>query len=171
MHEADDANLQALKEVLARSRGLEHAPEHLIQKAMDAFDVSRRPAASRAGAPSPLQRLLAVLTFDEIGAALSPVRASGPSARRLVFSADDIDVALSVAPGAARGTWRIDGQCLGDEGPGDVQLTCSDQRLDEPWSAQAEFSLEPVPPGECRLVLRTERWEITLPPFELPPPG
>ena len=47
MHDSDDAHLQALKEVLARSRGLEHAPEHLIQKAMEAFDVSRRPAAFR----------------------------------------------------------------------------------------------------------------------------
>jgi hypothetical protein len=171
MHEADDAHLQALKEVLARSRELEHAPEHLIQKAMDAFDVSRRPAASPAGSPSALQRLLAVLTFDEIGSALSPVRASGPPTRRLVFSAGDIDVALSVTLGAMRGTWRIDGQCLGDDGPGEVQMICGDQRLQAPWSAQAEFSLEPVPPGDCRLVLRTARWEINLPPFELPPPG
>jgi hypothetical protein len=169
MHESDDADLQAVKDLLARSRGLEHAPERMIQQALDAFDASRRPAAKRQAGASPLQRLLAVLAFDELGAALSPVRGAGAPARRLVFSAGEIDVALSVAPGARRGTWRIDGQCLGDEEPGKVQLSCGEQHLEVPWYTQGEFSLEPVPAGECRLVLRCASWEITLPPFELPP--
>lgn len=168
MPEADDADLEPVKELLARSRGLEHAPEHLVQKAMHAFDGTHRTVVARAAAPSTLHRLLAVLTFDELGATLSPVRGSGAPARRLVFNAGEVDVALSVAHGTQRGTWRIDGQCLGDEEPGSVQLTSGEQHLDVPWNAHGEFVLEPVPAGVCRLVLRSARWEATLPSFELP---
>jgi hypothetical protein len=171
MHDSDDAELQALKRLLDRSRNLEHAPEHLLEKVFDAFQVPRRTADSREPPMSPLQRWLAVLSFDDMGIALSPVRAAGPVARRLVFNAGDLDVALSVTPGSQRDSWRIDGQCLGDDGPGNVQLSCGDQRVEVASSAQWEFSFEPVPAGSCRLVLRTDRWEITLPPFELPPNG
>lgn len=166
MHEPDDAGLQALKILLARSRGLEHAPERLLEQVIDAFDVPRRSATA-----SPLQRLLAVLSFDEVGGSLSPVRASGPVTRRLIFNAGEIDVSLAVTPGSRRGSWRVEGQCLGDEGPGSVALRCAGQHIDAPWSPQCEFEFDPVPPGRCELVLRTPRWEITLPPFELPPSG
>jgi hypothetical protein len=171
MHESDDAELQALKKLLARSRGLEHAPERLLETVFDAFQAPRRTAESQEPPASLLQRWLAVLSFDDMGTALSPVRAAGPVARRLVFNAGDLDVALSVTPGRQRGSWRIDGQCLGDDGPGHVQLSCGDQRIEAASSPHWEFSLEPVPAGSCQLVLRTDRWEITLPPFELPPNG
>jgi hypothetical protein len=169
MQETDEAELQPLKDLLARSRGLEHAPESLVQKALDAFDDARRPASARQAPPSALRRLLAVLAFDELGTALSPVRGAGTPARRLVFSAGEVDVALSVMPGAERGTWRIDGQCFGDDEPGAVQLTSGEKRLEVPWNTLGEFGLEPVPAGECRLVLRSANWEVTLPPFEIPP--
>jgi hypothetical protein len=168
MHEPDDTDLQALKKLLTRSRGLEHAPEGLLEKVFDALQAPRRTAESPEPPVSPLRRWLAVLSFDDMGAALSPVRAAGPVARRLVFNAGDLDVALSVTPGRQRGSWRIDGQCLGDDGPGEVRLRCGDQRIEAASSLHWEFSLEPVPAGACELVLRTDRWEITLPPFELP---
>lgn len=166
MHEPDDAGLQSLKALLARSRGLEHAPESLLEQVIDAFDVPRHSAPG-----SPLQRLLAVLSFDEIGGTLSPVRASGPATRRLIFNAGEIDVSLAVTPGSRRGSWRIEGQCLGDDGPGSVSLRCAGQHIEATWSPQCEFDLDLVPPGRCELVLRTARREITLPIFELPPLG
>lgn len=171
MHESDDAELQALKGLLARSRGLEHAPERLLEKVFDAFQAPRRTAESNDPPASPLRRWLAALSFDDMGTALSPVRAASPVARRLVFNAGDLDVALSVTPGRQRGSWRIDGQCLGDDGPGKVRMSCGDQRIEVVSSPQWEFSLEPVPAGTCQLVLLTDRWEITLPTFELPPNG
>jgi hypothetical protein len=166
MHEPDDAGLQALKALLARSRGLEHAPEQLLEQVIDAFDVPRRSPIT-----PPLRRLLAALSFDELGSALSPVRASRPATRRLIFNAGEIDVSLAITPGSRRGSWRIEGQCLGDDGPGHVALSCADQHIEAEWSPQCEFDLDPVPPGQCELVLRTLHWAMTLPSFELPPPG
>lgn len=163
-HDPDDAELAR---TLRASRGLEEAPEVLIQRAIGAW---RPRAAAAPGAPGLLRRLAATLRFDSLAtpAPALGLRAGADRMRQLLFSTEARDVDLRLEPESG-GRWRISGQVLGPDEQGSAALL---PELGEPqqvsWNELAEFGFEPVAGARCRLLLRGADWELEL-PIELTP--
>jgi hypothetical protein len=155
---------------LRESRHLQDAPEHVIQRALAAWQP-RHPVAS---APGLVERLRALLTFDS-GAALPlafGMRSTGGTTRQLLFSAGEHDVDLRVSPaGSGHGDhWLLSGQVLGPEASGAVALTdalgqaVAEARLDE----LGEFRLPAVAPGQYNVTLNLGVQQIELPSILVP---
>jgi hypothetical protein len=155
---------------LQRSRQLEDAPEHVILRAIAAWQPRRQTTA----APSLLQRILAVLTFDS-GAA-SPLafgaRSAGGAARQMLFSAEAHDVDLRIAPAreTAADQWLLSGQLLGPDGLALVALTDAHGRLigESALDEFGGFRLPAVAAGRYTVTLRLDGAEIELPPIDVP---
>lgn len=160
----------ALADALVRSRLLQDAPEAVIQRAIDLFATRARPVAAAAPAPaSALRRLVAVLGFDS--AALTPqaagLRSTASAVRQMLFSADGRDVDLRIAPGT--GGWQVSGQVLGPDAAGFVEVSCGEHfHAVQAWNDLAEFRIDGVPAGRCRIVLRSGDWEMALPELTIP---
>lgn len=160
--EPDDA---ALERQLRDSRGLEAAPEHVIQRAFTIWQPRPAPA------PSLLQRLAAVLSFDSGWSALpaAGVRSATPRQRQLVFTVGSHDIDLRIRPQGAG--FLLSGQVLGPDARGELSLVVGDahhQRV--ALDAMAEFRFEPAPAGEGHLVLHLPGAEFALPPVSLAAP-
>jgi hypothetical protein len=156
-----------LERLLRGSRGLDEAPEHLIQRAIGLWQprAMARPAAP-AGA---LRRLVAALAFDSAASAPAALglRSGALATRQLLFTAEghDVDLRLEPLPG---GLWKVSGQVLGPDGSGSALLRPSGAPAQQvAWSPLAEFSFDPVAAGACQLLLRSEAWEIDIPDVPL----
>lgn len=155
-HDPDDAELAG---TLRASRGLEDAPEALIQRAI----ASWRPRA--AAAPGLLRRLVATLRFDSLAqpAPALGLRSGPDRMRQLLFATEARDVDLRLEPESG-GRWRLSGQVLGPDEQGSAALL---PEVGEPqqvaWNELAEFGFEPVAGAGCRLLLRGADWELELP--------
>ncbi len=154
--ELDD---DAIAQRLQKSRRLEDAPEHVIQRVLDLWQKPRRAEAGG----GLMRRIRAVLSFDS-GAA-SPVafgmRSSGGTTRQMLFSAEGHDVDLRISPAASDNNdpthagWQLSGQVLGPDCSGIVVLTNTDD------GAMGESSLDEL--GEFRLpVIRSGSYSLTL---------
>jgi hypothetical protein len=169
----DDAGMAR---ALRAGRDLESPPPAVLQRAMDLWRP-RGAAAVADAAGRLLRRLTGVLRHDS--GALPPLalglRAGQGGTRQLLFSAGGHDVDLRVRPeaGAQPPRWCIAGQLLGPVSLGRVALRCGDWSAETAWNALCEFRFDGVPPGDCRLVLLGDDWEMTLGPVDLPaaPPG
>lgn len=154
-----------LERTLRESRGLEDAPEALIQRAIGVWHPRTAPAAGGV-----LQRWRAVLRLDSAatGNVALGLRTSGTaSTRQLLFSAEGRDIDLRLEPLPDR-HWRISGQVLGPDAAGLAELRCGDAEAQQvAWNELAEFEFAPVAGGACTLVLRSGGWQIDIPPFEL----
>lgn len=169
MNESEPFDDAALERCARESRQLLDAPEPLIQRAIQLWN---RPARQPAG-PGTVRRVLAAaLAFDSFSpeTALAAVRASGSDLRQLLFEigSHDVDVRIRRSGGMASGGWSVTGQLLGPEVSGRIFLQCGGFESSLAWSAQGEFQFEPVPGGECRIMLETDEWTVDLPVFELP---
>jgi hypothetical protein len=160
----------AIERCLHLSRQLEDAPEHVIQRALAAWQPRRRTAA----APGPFERVLALLTFDS-GTA-SPLafgmRSSGGAARQMMFSAGahDVDLRVSPAGGAQADHWLLSGQMLGPEARGAVALidALGNAVVETQLDVLGEFRLPAIAPGQYSVTLRLGQREIVLPSIFLP---
>lgn len=169
----DDARLEAL---LRESRRLHDAPEAVIQRAIDiaaaAVSMPRpAPASTPAAAGRAMRRLVAVLGFDSAGqpAMAAGMRSGGDGLRQLLYSTDGRDVDLRVGRASDGHHWQLSGQVLGPDTLGTVRLHCGDLARELPWSEWGEFQFDDVPAGEVVLTLRSDDWELELPPLSLPP--
>jgi hypothetical protein len=155
---------------LRSARQLEHAPEHVIQRALAQWQA--RPQAQ--DAPGLLQRVRAALSFDSAG--VSPLafgaRTVGGTTRQLLFSAagHDIDLRISAASNDPAGPWSLMGQVLGPQAQGMVALIDTQGRSlgESALSELGEFRLPAVAPGRYIVRLRIGQREIELPEVELP---
>lgn len=158
-HDPDDAELAG---TLRASRGLEDAPETLIQRAIHAW---RPRAAAAPAAPGPLRRLGATLRFDSLAtpAPALGLRAGPDRMRQLLFATEARDVDLRLEPESG-GRWRLSGQVLGPDEQGSAALLPEQGEPQQvAWNELAEFAFEPVAGAGCRLLLRGADWELELP--------
>lgn len=155
-HDPDDTEFVR---TLRDSRGLEDAPEALIQCAIGAWRTRAE------AAPGLLRRLAATLRFDSLAtpAPALGLRAGAERMRQLLFATEARDVDLRLEPESG-GRWRVSGQVLGPDEQGTAALL---PEFGEPqlvaWNELAEFSFEPVAGAHCRLLLRGADWELELP--------
>jgi hypothetical protein len=167
--EPDDA---VLEQGLRGSRGLEDAPEHLIQRTLASLQTLQR---RRATPPGLLQRVLAVLVFDSAHVAghAFGVRSAAAGLRQLVYSADgigiDIDLRLAAAAG---GAVQLSGQVLGTDATLQLRLAADGQPAHEQaLDSAGQFTLPPLPAGRYTLQLQLAGTEIELPALDLGAPG
>lgn len=158
-----DADLERL---LRDSRDLQDPPAHVLHRAIGLWD---RPAA----APTLLQRLTAILSFDSAGAdpLAFGLRSAGNLSRQMLYSCEgrDIDIRVS-GPRDEDGGWDVRGQLLGPDAGGEVELMGEEE--DAPRRAGlnelTEFHFAAVPGGRYRLTLILPGAVIHLPEFSLP---
>lgn len=131
------------------------APPTVIARAVSLF-------RSRAISPAPslLQRLVAVLSFESTP--LTPalgMRSEGSTERQMIYTADAYDVDLRLTP--VTSGWMVAGQILGggDE-TGQATLTGEGTTLHAPIFDQASFSFPVAPAGHYALTLTLSADEV-----------
>jgi hypothetical protein len=124
--------------------------------------------------PGLLKRLVATLTFDGGLRPAVGVRSAGTQGarRQLVYSADDLDVALNFLPRASDKNFDLDGQVLPrdevDLGSFSVQLLQSETELGITATDDlGAFAFESIPSGVYEIILSTDRVEVSVAPVEL----
>jgi hypothetical protein len=151
-------------------RELHDAPEWLIGTAVALW---RAPAPA---APSALQRIAAVLRFDNWAATPAPaLRSAGLPPRQLLFGAGGRDIDLRIVP-VAPARFEVSGQVLGPGERGEVRLARAADGGDARRVALDEFGgfeLGAVPAGRWRLQLQLDAETIDLPDLDIggPDPG
>jgi hypothetical protein len=124
--------------------------------------------------PGLLKRVVATLTFDGGLRPAVGARAAGTQGarRQLIYSADTLDVALTLLPRARDKNFDLDGQVLPHD---DVELgSFSVQLLQNETESGitatddlGAFAFESVPSGVYKLILSTDRVEVSIAPVEL----
>jgi hypothetical protein len=124
--------------------------------------------------PGLLKRVVATLTFDGGLRPAVGVRSAGAQGarRQLVYSVDDLDVALNFLPRARDKNFDLDGQVLPRDdvelGSFSVQLLQSETELGITATDDlGAFAFESIPSGVYEIILSTDRVEVTIAPVEL----
>jgi hypothetical protein len=124
--------------------------------------------------PGLLNRVVATLTFDGGLRPAVGVRSAGTQGarRQLVYSADDLDVALNFLPRARDKNFDLDGQVLPRDdvelGSFSVQLLQSESELGITATDDlGAFAFESIPSGVYEIILSTDRVEVSIAPVEL----
>jgi hypothetical protein len=124
--------------------------------------------------PPGLLKRVATLTFDGGLRPAVGVRSAGTQGarRQLVYSADDLDVALNFLPRARDKNFDIDGQILPRDdvelGAFSVQLLHSETEFGITATDDlGAFAFESIPSGVYEIILSTERVEVSIAPVEL----
>jgi hypothetical protein len=124
--------------------------------------------------PGLLKRVVATLTFDGGLRPAVGVRSAGTQGarRQLVYSVDDLDVALNFLPRARDKNFDLDGQVLPRDdvelGSFSVQLLQSESELGITATDDlGTFAFESIPSGVYEIILSTDRVEVSIAPVEL----
>ena len=149
-----------------RNHELVTPPQQVTRQALQIFSPKAKPlsesvAALRAG----LQSLVAVLRFDS---GLTPAYGmrSGPAqARQLFYTVNEFDIDLRLAPRA--GEWAVEGQLLGGNTEGTVELASAGRRYDGDVNELGEFAFAGVRPDSYRLRITLPGLEISIPQLVL----
>jgi hypothetical protein len=125
-------------------------------------------------APGLLERVVATLTFDGGLRPAVGARAAGTQGarRQLVYSAEALDVALNFLPRVRDKNFDLDGQVLPHD---DVELESFSVQLLQNATEfgitatddLGAFAFESVPSGVYKLILSTDRVEVSIAPVEL----
>jgi hypothetical protein len=124
--------------------------------------------------PGFLKRVVATLTFDDSLRPAVGVRSAGAqeARRQLVYSADALHVALNFLPRARDKRFDLNGQVLSHNdaelGAFSVQLLQSETELSiTATDYLGSFTIESIPPGVYKIILSSERVEVSIPPVDL----
>ena len=125
--------------------------------------------------PGLLKRVVATLTFDGGLRPAVGLRSAGTQGarRQLVYSADDLDVALNFLPRARDKNIDLDGQVLprddvSELGSFSVQLLQGETELGITVTDDlGAFAFESTPSGVYEIILSTDRVEVAIAPVEL----
>ena len=124
--------------------------------------------------PGLLKRVVATLTLDGGLRPAVGVRSAGAQGarRQLVYSADDLDVALNFLPRARNKNFDLDGQVLPRDdvelGSFSVQLLQRETELGIIATDDlGAFAFESIPSGVYEIIISTDRVEVSIAPVEL----
>jgi anti-sigma factor RsiW len=158
------AELRALEDLitLMRSDNSVAAPEHVIARAVR---LMRAPGS--APTTNVLQRIVAILRGDSRQLPITAGLRSGQAVRSLTYSAAAWDLDLQLTPQAGR--WQLQGQLLGPELAGLIELDGNVGSFTAAINELGEFSLPAVEAGVYTLRIRLDVHEIIVAPLELEP--
>ena len=124
--------------------------------------------------PGLLKRVVATLTFDGGLRPAVGVRSAGTQGarRQLVYSVDDLDVALNFLPRARDKNFDLDGQILPRDdvelGSFSVQLLQGGTELGITATDDlGAFAFEFIPSGVYEIIISADRVEVSIAPVEL----
>lgn len=159
---------EALARLTVRSvQALPDAPEWLVESAIAMW---RAPAAAPLAATGLGRRIAAVLGFDSWAATPTlALRSASPGQRQWLFSADERDIDLRVAPAAGSANlFILSGQLLG---PGDDLVVSVVQggagEVVATPDSFGEFRLGPLGAGRYSLTLQVAGDRIELPEIDV----
>ncbi|MCB0061444.1 MAG: hypothetical protein KDE19_05000 [Caldilineaceae bacterium] len=150
--------LRALKRV-GREVALDEPPRELRSALRTTFADYASRMAERASAPSLVERLVAVLSFDSgLQPGLAGARGPAEATRQLVYSADAADITLTIQQGTAG--LQIHGQLLpiADVAPEEfqVQLQQKDEIVQQAAVDPAgQFVFSAIEPNTYQLLFQT----------------
>jgi len=157
-----DARLSQLRLIIEmmRTHKVVDVPQHLDEFAIRLF------RSHIARPPSLLRRVRAALSFDSLR--MSPafgLRAAQSTTRQLIFSTEDHDLDLCIAPSGE--SWILSGQVLGPAEKGAIELRGDFCTLQADLNDTREFSLPAAPAGNYELILRLRDIEVVIPNLRL----
>lgn len=163
-HLTDDEFSQRVQQAV---QALPDAPAAWQQTAM-ALWPAKGTLARLAETAQALGRLVqATLSFDSWA---SPglahgMRGSHGPVRHLLYSAEGRDIDLRIAATAEH--YTVNGQVLGPDEAGQVELTADGTSHVTALDELGEFHLDDLPPGRYTLILHTGSASIQVPPIEI----
>ena len=165
----EDDWLELVREALA----IGDAPPRTVDRALELW----RTHGPRPRGPEALRRWVAVLSADSWAMPQQALglRAVPSEVRHMLFTADDRDVDVRIAPQADG--FALSGQHLGPDAGGHVELswvaggTPVMSPLDTTLNDMGEFRFDGVAPGTYLLTVRIGSDEIVLPPFDVGSPA
>jgi hypothetical protein len=165
----EDDWLDLVREALA----IGEAPPQALHHALELWRT-HGPRRREEGA---LRRWVAVLSADSWAMPQQALglRAAPSDVRHMLFTADDRDVDIRIAPQAEG--FALSGQHLGPDAGGHVELswvaggTPATSPLDSALDDMGEFRFDGVAPGTYLLTVRIGGDEIVLPPFDVGSPA
>jgi hypothetical protein len=157
--------LSSIERLLSTLRDdeLRAPPAYVTQRALQVFREVEQPAGAFA---SGLRSLLALLRFDS---GLTPAYGmrSGPGQdRQMFFTVDEFDIDLRLE--ADMGFWRLEGQLLGGDAGGTVELAGAEHRYTGMLNELGEFVFLGVRPDSYRLQIALPGVAISVPELVLP---
>ncbi len=157
-----DAQLTQLQRIIEmmRTHKVVDVPQYLDEFAVRLF------RSRITTPPSLLRRVQAALSFDSLQ--MSPafgLRAAQSTARQLIFSTEDHDLDLCIAPSGK--SWILTGQVLGPAEKGAIELRGDFGMFRTDLNDSLEFSLAAVPAGNYELILRLRDIEVVIPNLRL----
>jgi hypothetical protein len=157
-----DEQLTQLQRIieLMRTHEFVEVPQRLDEFALRLFRARFAPA------PSIMQRVRAALSFDSFQ--MSPafgLRAGHTTARQLIFSTDEHDLDLCIAPSGE--CFLLSGQVLGPADAGAVELRGDRSTLRVDLNDSLEFSMPAAPAGRYELIIYLRGTEIVVSDLQL----
>ena len=173
MNPTDDLPEEEWLALVREALAMGDAPPRSVSGALELW----RTHGPRRQAPDALRRWVAVLSSDSW--AVTPqalgLRALPSDVRHMLFTADERDVDVRIAPQAEG--FAVSGQHLGPDAGGSVELswvaggTPVPAPLGSALNDLGEFRFDGVEPGTYLLTVRIGSDEIVLPPFDVGSPA
>lgn len=144
--------------LMTRSDSTIDAPRDVLTSVINIFSQEK---------PSPLRRIVALLTFDSRTAGPAFGLRSLPGAsRQLLYSAEETDLDLRIT--MQNDECVLAGQVIGGScAEGHVEISGVTGKSEATLNDVCEFTLPPVPAGNYSLIIRMDDREIEIPELEL----
>lgn len=144
--------------LMMRSDSTNDAPRDVLTSAINIFSREK---------PSPLRRIVALLSFDSRSAGPAfGVRSIPAASRQMVYSAEDTDLELRIT--VQNGECILAGQVIGEGcAQGHVEISGVAGRSEATLNEVCEFTLPPLPVGNYSLTVKLLDLQIEIPELEL----
>lgn len=144
--------------LMMKSDSTKDAPRDVLMAAINIFSQEK---------PSPLRRIVALLTFDSRNPGPAFGMRSLPGAsRQLLYSAEETDLDLRIT--VQNDECILAGQVIGEGcAEGHVELSGAGGRSEATLNEECEFRLPPIPAGNYSLTIRMLDRQIDIPELDL----
>ncbi|HKY43076.1 MAG TPA: hypothetical protein VJM50_08265 [Pyrinomonadaceae bacterium] len=144
--------------LMMRTDSTNDAPRDVLTTAINIFSQEK---------PSPLRRIVALLTFDSRNAGPAyGVRSHLTASRQMLYSAEETDVELRIT--VQNDECTLAGQVIGEGcAGGHVEISGEAGRSEATLNEECEFKLPPIPIGNYSLIVRMLDRQIEIPELEL----
>jgi hypothetical protein len=144
--------------LMMRTDSTTDAPRDVLTAALNIFSQEK---------PSPLRRLVALLTFDSRNAHPAfGTRSLFTTSRQMLYSAEETDLELRITMHSNE--YILAGQVIGAGcAGGRVEISGAAGKSEVTMNEVCEFSLPPVPAGKYSLIVKMHDLQIEIPELDL----
>ena len=144
--------------LMMRTDSTNDVPRDVLSSAINIFSKEK---------PSPLRRIIALLTFDSRNAGpVFGVRSLTTTSRQMLYSAEETDLELRIT--VQNDECILAGQVIGEGcAGGHVEISGEAGKSEATLNEECEFKLPPIPVGNYSLTVRMLDRQIEIPELEL----